>query len=66
MFEGLAQPMHLLIILCIVLLVFGPNKPKDLGKGLGDGIPGVKDAIKDEAKKEGTTEAPAKNKASGT
>jgi sec-independent protein translocase protein TatA len=36
MFEGLAQPMHLLVILCIALLVFGPGKLKDLGKGLGE------------------------------
>jgi sec-independent protein translocase protein TatA len=48
MFEGLAQPMHLLVILCIALLVFGPSKLKDLGKGLGEGIRGFKDAIKDE------------------
>lgn len=48
MFEGLAQPMHLLVILCIALLVFGPSKLKDLGKGLGEGIRGFKEAIKDE------------------
>ena len=51
MFEGLAQPMHLLVILCIALLVFGPSKLKDLGKGLGEGIRGFKDAIKDEPEK---------------
>lgn len=48
MFEGLAQPMHLLVIFCIALLVFGPGKLKDLGKGLGEGIRGFKSAIKDE------------------
>jgi len=36
MFEGLFQPTHLLLILGIVLLVFGPKKLADLGKGLGD------------------------------
>jgi sec-independent protein translocase protein TatA len=51
MFEGLAQPMHLLVILCIALLIFGPSKLKDLGKGLGEGIRGFKDAIKDEPEK---------------
>lgn len=48
MFEGLMQPMHLLVIFCIALLVFGPSKLKDLGKGLGEGIRGFKEAIKEE------------------
>jgi len=47
MFEGIAQPMHLLVILVIALLVFGPSKLADLGKGLGEGIRGFKDALKD-------------------
>jgi sec-independent protein translocase protein TatA len=38
MFEGLFQPMHLLVLLGIALLVFGPQKLPELGKGLGDGI----------------------------
>ncbi|HZQ93289.1 MAG TPA: twin-arginine translocase TatA/TatE family subunit [Terriglobales bacterium] len=38
MFEGLFQPPHLLVILFIALLVFGPKKLPELGKGLGDGI----------------------------
>lgn len=47
MFEGLMQPMHLLVILIIALLFFGPSKLADLGKGLGDGIRHFKDAMKD-------------------
>ena len=35
MFEGLFQPMHLLIIFSIALLVFGPKKLPELGKGSG-------------------------------
>ncbi|HWZ30522.1 MAG TPA: twin-arginine translocase TatA/TatE family subunit [Bryobacteraceae bacterium] len=46
MFEGLFQPMHLLVILVVGVLVFGPKKIPELGKGLGDGIRGFKDAIK--------------------
>ena len=34
MFEGLFQPMHLLVIFGIALLVFGPKKLPELGKGL--------------------------------
>ncbi len=47
MFEGLFQPMHLLVIFFIALLVFGPKKLPELGKGIGDGIRGFKDAMKD-------------------
>ena len=45
MFEGLFQPMHLLIIGGIALLVFGPKKLPELGKGLGESIRSFKSAI---------------------
>lgn len=51
MFEGLFQPTHLLVLAGIALLIFGPKKLPELGKGLGDGIRGFKAAMnsKDEA-----------------
>jgi sec-independent protein translocase protein TatA len=42
MFEGLFQPMHLVIVLGIALLFFGPKKLPELGKGLGEAIRGFK------------------------
>jgi sec-independent protein translocase protein TatA len=42
----LFQPMHLLVILAVGVLLFGPKKIPELGKGLGEGIRGFKDAIK--------------------
>jgi sec-independent protein translocase protein TatA len=45
MFEGIFQPMHLLVILAVALLVFGPKRLPELGKGLGEGIRGFKKAI---------------------
>jgi sec-independent protein translocase protein TatA len=45
MLEGLFQPMHLLIIFGIALLVFGPKKLPELGKGIGEGIRGFKSAM---------------------
>jgi sec-independent protein translocase protein TatA len=45
MFEGLLQPMHLLVILGIALFVFGPKKLPELGKGFGDGIRSFKVAM---------------------
>ncbi len=51
MLEGLFQPMHLLVIFGIALLVFGPKKLPELGKGIGDGIRGFKEAMNPEEKK---------------
>ena len=62
MFEGLFQPMHLLVIFGIALLVFGPKKLPELGKGIGEGIRGFKSAMKaDEEKPVGTTATIAGN-----
>lgn len=50
MFEGLFQPMHLIVIVFIALLIFGPSKLSELGKGLGDGIRQFKEGVRDEPK----------------
>ena len=47
MFEGLMQPMHLILILLIVLIIFGPGKLPELGEGLGKSIREFKKAMKD-------------------
>jgi sec-independent protein translocase protein TatA len=44
--RGLLQPMHLLVILAIAILVFGPKRLPGIGKGLGEAIRGFKDAFK--------------------
>jgi len=56
--EGLFQPFHILLIIAIALLLFGPSKFASLGKGLGEGIRNFKSAIKEgsEEKKEEKTE----------
>ncbi len=45
MFEGLFQPMHLILILLIVLIIFGPGKLPELGEGLGKSIKAFKKAM---------------------
>ena len=50
MFEGLFQPMHLLVIFGIALLVFGPKKLPELGKEIGEGIRVFKSAMTDQEK----------------
>ncbi len=47
MFEGLFQPTHLIIILVIALVVFGPGKLSEVGGGLGKAIRGFKKAMTD-------------------
>jgi sec-independent protein translocase protein TatA len=47
-FEGLFQPMHLLVIAGIALLILGPKKLPELGKGMGDAIRGFKTAMSGE------------------
>ncbi|HXX80222.1 MAG TPA: twin-arginine translocase TatA/TatE family subunit [Thermodesulfovibrionales bacterium] len=51
MFEGLFQPMHLIIILVIALIIFGPGKLPELGKGLGKSIREFKKAMSGEEEK---------------
>jgi sec-independent protein translocase protein TatA len=53
--RGLFQPLHLLIILVIVLVIFGPGKLPEIGEGLGKSIRGFKKAMF--SKDEDVTEA---------
>ncbi len=45
MFEGLFRPMHLLLILFIVLIIFGPGRLPEIGEGLGKSIKTFKKAL---------------------
>jgi sec-independent protein translocase protein TatA len=56
MFEGLFQPMHLLVIFAIALLIFGPRKLPELGKGLGEGIRALKEGMKDNPQPQASNE----------
>ena len=47
--EGLFQPIHILVILVIAVLVFGPKKLPELGKGLGEVISGFRKALREGA-----------------
>ena len=57
MFGGKLGIPELLVILVIALLVFGPSKLADIGKGLGEGIRNFKAGMKD-----GETPAPPAEK----
>jgi sec-independent protein translocase protein TatA len=38
---------EILLLLAVALLIFGPSKLADLGKGLGEGIKNFKSSIKE-------------------
>ena len=45
---GVLQPWHLIVIVVIVLVIFGPGKLPMLGKAIGDGVRDFKKAVGDE------------------
>jgi sec-independent protein translocase protein TatA len=47
MFGGKLGLPELLIILVIALIIFGPSKIAELGKGLGEGIKNFKSSVKE-------------------
>ena len=50
MFQGLFQPMHLLVILGLALLIFGPGKLPELGGSIGKAIRGFKKSMEEPEK----------------
>ena len=62
MFEGILQPTHLILILIIVLVIFGPGKLPEIGGALGKGLNEFKQSVNgasDQAAKEGEVKADA-------
>jgi sec-independent protein translocase protein TatA len=60
MFEGIFQPMHLLVILIIVLIIFGPGKLPEIGNTLGKAIRGFKNSMNEPEKSSDTSSEPKK------
>ena len=53
---GLIRPMHLLVLLVIVLIIFGPGKLPELGSSIGKAIRGFKKSMEAEHKPEEITD----------
>ena len=45
---GLDNPLHILILLVVVLLVFGAKRLPEIGRSLGEGMRGFKDSLSGE------------------
>jgi len=56
---GLDNPIHLLLLLVILLLVFGAKRLPEMGRSLGDGLRGFKDAMSGQHPVEHLEAAPA-------
>jgi sec-independent protein translocase protein TatA len=70
---GALQPGHLIVVLVIVLLIFGPGKLPELGRAVGDGLRELKkatgggdDAAKDASTAAATTSPSATAASAGT
>jgi sec-independent protein translocase protein TatA len=55
--EGLFQPMHLIIILVIALIIFGPSRLPQLGEGLGKSIKEFKKALNEKKEPQAATQS---------
>jgi sec-independent protein translocase protein TatA len=63
MFEGLLSPMHLVVILVIGLLVLGPKRLPEAGRGLGQAIRGFKASLTEPEPDEKAIDKPVLHKA---
>ncbi len=56
---GLDNPVHLLLLLLIVLVVFGAKRLPEIGRSLGSGMRGFKDTLSGEPPAAVEAQAPA-------
>ena len=49
---GSLSPIHWLIVIVVILLLFGPSRLAGVGKGLGEGIRSFKKGLSEEEKEE--------------
>jgi sec-independent protein translocase protein TatA len=61
MFSGFESPGHLLVVLVIAVIVFGPKRLPELGRSLGNGIRGFKDSLEGKEAAEARVEPEAKS-----
>ena len=54
MFENLFRPTHLLVVLGLAFLIFGPKRLPQFGQALGEGLRGIKKMIFSEGEAEKT------------
>jgi len=58
MFTGLGSPLHWLIVLLIIVLVFGTKKLRNIGHDLGSAIRGFKEGMRNGEQAPGERQQP--------
>ena len=59
MIENILSPTHLLLILVVALIVLGPKRLPEAGRGLGSAIRGFKDSLSTAEQSRGAARDPA-------
>jgi sec-independent protein translocase protein TatA len=54
---GLDNPVHILLLLIVLLLVFGAKRLPEIGRSLGEGMRGFKDSLSGSASHDSITQA---------
>lgn len=62
---GLDNPLHILLLLVVVLLVFGAKRLPEMGKSLGSGLRGFKESLSGEPSEMSAAAEPARPRALG-
>lgn len=57
---GLDNPLHLVLLLVVVLLIFGAKRLPDIGRSLGSGLRGFKESVSGESATASDGEQPAR------
>ena len=55
---GLDNPVHILLLLLVILLVFGAKRLPEIGRSLGEGMRGFKDTLSGDTRQSSNTPAP--------
>src|SRR5271168_2710212 len=56
---GLDNPVHILLLLLVVLLVFGAKRLPEIGRSLGEGMRGFKDSLSGDSNQHSLSSAPS-------
>ncbi len=56
---GTLSPMHWIVFLVVALLLFGPTRLANIGKGLGEGIKNFKKGIESDEENKDPAQLPA-------
>jgi sec-independent protein translocase protein TatA len=56
---GLDNPVHILLLLIVLLLVFGARRLPEMGRSLGEGMRGFKESLSGESSRASLAAAPA-------